>query len=164
MSRIIAGFILCALTGAVLPMSACIQIGPGDDGGDGGGDSSPELTVRFENHTLRAVDVQLYATGQPVNILEADLFAPANQVTQGIGFAGSGVIQAGASDEVVLTCANVNTIGTRGGRFLDQDSGEQVGIGQQRVLFLGLQFACGDQVTFIYSSSGGGFQTSLRIE
>lgn len=155
--------ILCSA--AMLAMGqSCVTVtnnGPGPDGDDTG--EPGQITVRLVNATNQAVDVQLHATGQAVSDLDAEFFIPAHQIVAGIGFAGSGLLEAGQTDEVVLPCTDAAILGTRGGRFLDRDTGEEIGAGTRYVLFLGGQFQCGGTIVFTYAAAGTGFQTGLSI-
>jgi hypothetical protein len=157
---------VCAAVSSVFAIS-CVTItsvNPDDNGGGGGGGDANQITVRVVNASPnRAVDVQLYATGQGVGNPDTDLFIPANQRAAGIGFAGSGILPAGQTDEMTVACAEANAVGTRGGVFLNQDTGEAVGTGTQYVLFQITQFQCGSTIVFTYAPSGNGFLTSVQI-
>jgi hypothetical protein len=80
-----------------------------------------------------------------------------------IGFAGSGLVPAGQTDEVILPCDQALSVGTLGGRFVNQDTGAQVGAGSRYVLVQGSQFQCGSTITFTYVPSGTGFRTDVSI-
>lgn len=131
---------------------------------DSGGGNANQVTIRLVNASpTAAVDVLLYATSQAVNDADNDLFIAANQQLAGIGFAGSGILQPGQVDEVALDCAAALVIGTRGGVFLNVDSGAQIGTGTRYVLWQGGQFQCGSTITFTYVPSGSGFRTDVAI-
>ncbi len=161
-SRLVAAG-LC-VTALLLPGSTCVTVTnliPGDGGGGGG---SNQVTVRVINASPNlAVDVQIYATGQAVNNPDTDLFIPANQQVAGLGFAGSGVVAAGQTDEITLACDQALVVGTLGGRFLNQDTGAQVGTGTRYVLFQGSQYQCGSTIIFTYTPSGSGFRTDVSF-
>lgn len=162
-------FLLTALSvlAVFLPATSCITVTNEPDDGDGGGGgtfttslaiSSPgasgsdTVTVRLVNATPnRAVDVQLFATGQAVGDLDAEFFIPANQLSAGIGFAGSGILTPASEDQVTLACTDALIVGTLGGRFLNEETGDLIGTGGRFVLFQGGQFACGSTITFTYS-------------
>ncbi|HOB74370.1 MAG TPA: hypothetical protein PKG54_07580 [Phycisphaerae bacterium] len=157
---------LCVLA-VFLPAIACITVTneSGDDGRGGGrtfttslaitspgASSSDTITVRLVNATAtRAVDVQLFATGQGVGDLDTEFFIPANQLLADIGFAGSGILVPASDDQITLACADALIVGTLGGRFLNEDTGEEIGTGSRFVLFQGSQFACGSTITFTFS-------------
>lgn len=167
MNRYATRILLCSGILPLLVAGTCVTVtnvvpGPDDDDGNPPSDS---VTVRLINASASsAVDVQLYATAGQVSNVDTDLFIPANQIVAGIGFAGSGLLEAGAVDEVTLSCANAFAVGTRGGRFVDRDTGQELGVGTQRVLLQGLQFTCGDVLTFTYTAAGGQYETNIRIE
>ncbi len=156
---------LC-VTALFLPGISCITVtnDPGD-GGDGGNGPGPNtVTIRMINATPnRALDVQIYATNQAVNNLDTEFFIAANQQLAGIGFAGSGILAPGTDDVISIPCENALIVGTLGGRFLNEDTGEQVGTGTRYVLFQGSQYACGSTITFTYTLAGAGFTTGLSI-
>lgn len=147
--------------------TACVTITTDDqpdDSTDGGAGSANRVTIRLVNASpTMAVDVQLYATGGVVNDLNADLFAPAHQLVSGIGFAGYGLLESGNSDTVVLPCDDALVVGTLGGRFLNEDTGDELGVGTRSVFFQGSQFECGATLTFTYTPVGNGFQTTVQI-
>jgi hypothetical protein len=155
---------------AVLLQSTC-NVAPlpdgsnGDNGSDGNGSSvaSDRVRVRFVNRTTWALDVQFYAapeTGDPATAL----FIEANRITTDIGFAGSGLLPVLDTDEILLDCANAQMIGTLGGEFLDPETGEASGTGQQRSLTIDQQFTCQETITFIYKMDGETFQTSILVD
>lgn len=155
------GLILTA--GLFAPGQSCITISGNDDDEPSGGEENA-VTVRFVNHTARAVDVEFYLTANTVTDIGADLFAPGNKVTAEIGFAGSGLLEAGAADQIVIACDDATALGTTGGLFLNANTGSQLGRGRQLTLFKGLQYGCGDVVTFTYSESGGEFSTGFSVQ
>ena len=139
---------LCFFSGVLLETTSCLVTTiPGDS--DGSSVTRDSIRVRFVNQSNWALDVQFYATAETGDA-ETVLFLDANLVTANIGLAGRGVIDAGQTDEIELPCTNAQTIGTRGGEFLDSESGESAGTGQQRIFALGEQYNCEETITFIY--------------
>jgi hypothetical protein len=119
--------------------------------------------VRMVNGSPVAVAVQLFtSTGTVVNP-DTELFLPTNQQLAGIGFAGSGILQPGQTDDVQFDCAAVVSFGTPGGAFLNVDTGAQIGTGTRYVLIRGSQFQCGSTITFTYLPSGSGFRTDVSV-
>ncbi|MHC4442081.1 MAG: hypothetical protein ACYTA5_05750, partial [Planctomycetota bacterium] len=125
------------------------------------------VRIRFLNQSTQALDVQFYATASdltnPADV-NTVLFASGNQVTADIGFAGTGLIPAGKSDEITLDCAAARTLGTLGGRFVNENTGEQVGTGQQRAFSIDLQYSCGDTLSIIYQATSNGYQTTWMLD
>jgi hypothetical protein len=122
------------------------------------------VAIRFANLTIaEAVDVQFYASDGPLDDLPDDLFVPANLVTTNIGVAGTGIIQPWREDFTLLPCTPGFTIGTRGGAFLDDESGEPRGVGTARWAQDGPLGLCGSVVTFEYAGRDGEFTTALVI-
>ncbi len=167
MNRRAASWMLSWMAIFLLSGQSCITVS--NNPVPGGGDDNPppeptEITVRFINSTDRVVDVQFYTTGQAVANVDTDLFTPANLIAANIGFAGTGILEARGRDQITLSCDVATTLGTRGGRFLDADSGELIGTGRQQVLFTHLQYVCGNVITFTYNESGGAFSTGHAVE
>ena len=122
------------------------------------------VTLRFRNSTLdEAVDVEFYATNEPLANIPDDLFVPQNLVTASLGVAGTGIVTPLREDLITFPCSLDLTIGTLGGRFLDNETGEARGQGVRRWLEerpLGL---CGTVVTFEYAGDDGVFTTILQL-
>lgn len=122
------------------------------------------VRIRFVNsHPSLGVDVQFYATGNPVSDPATELFI-AGQQRSNVGLFSRGVIPRLDSDELELPCAEARVIGTLGGLFLDSDTGAVSGGGTQRVLAQDITFTCGDVVIFEYLAEGGGFTTRISVE
>jgi hypothetical protein len=160
----------CAVAGVVMQTGSCltsVSIDP-EDSGEPTNPPAPasRITVRFANQTASALDVQFYASASAVGTDLNALFAGGNQITMDIGFAGTGLIAPNGSDEITLDCVSAVTIGTRGGRFVNSDSGQEVATGQQRVASMDLQYNCGDRVTwtFLYSDQAQAFTTTLLVD
>ena len=101
--------------------------------GNGQGDDDQTVRIRFVNLAVNeAVNVEFYATDDPLELLPDDLFVDENLVTANIGVAGLGIIEPSAVDSIDFPCTEGLTIGTLGGIFLDNDSGELRGVGTAR--------------------------------
>ena len=125
------------------------------------------VEVRFINDSAAALDVQFYASAEPIGEDPGTtLFSAANQIATGIGFAGTGLLPKQSSDELILDCDAAVAIGTPGGRFVSAETGEEVGTGQQRVAALDLQYVCGETITFLYRYDplAGTYDTTLLVE
>jgi hypothetical protein len=158
---------LVLLAGLTMQVGSCIALDvpgiPNPPGNNGSQIGSDELRIRLINDTDWAVDVQLYAartTGDP----DAVLFEADNKITAGIGFAGQGFIPAHDADEVVLEADAVAMLGTLGGEFLDEETGESVGAGHRRILTRSLQYLGGDTITFIFHGDTDDFGTSVVLD
>ncbi len=117
--------------------------------------SSGKIRVVFRNLAINyAVDVQFYATGNPVVDPDTDLFVEPNRVLgpaeDPIGWAGTGLIPAGNEDSIELDCAAARVIGTLGGEFVTEDTGVGVGTGTRRIAVQEQQFNCGEVITFTF--------------
>lgn len=170
---------LGVLTGVVLQASSCtsgigvdvngdgvnvdVNVDSSTDGGGGGVVPSDSVRVRFANRTPHALDVEFHAADTVGDDIPAALFVAANEIKEGLGFAGTGLIDKGGTDELTLPCVDAAVIGTLGGTFVNPDGGELIGTGQQRVAVKGLQYDCGESITFIFDDSGSTFETSLVI-
>lgn len=161
---------LVALRYAVLPIAGALA-GCGIDlptgivlTPTGGAPASDTVTIAFRNHaTTDAVDVQFYASNAVLNDVALELFADVNKVQSNIGVAGTGIIEPGEGDVITLPCADDLTIGTAGGRFLDNETGAVRGQGVMRWAEerpLGL---CGAVVRIDFSVTGANFDTSIRV-
>lgn len=158
---------LCTAFGIAGAMLAgcSIQFGPGDGNGNDNGDPVQAVTIRFENATtMAAVDVEFYATNDEIDTLPDDLFVSGNLFKENIGVAGSGLIQPLMFDQIEFPCTNDLVIGTTGGTFLDNESGEDLGTGTQIVAQETLLGLCGGTVTLLYFREGSEYRTRLLIE
>ena len=110
-----------------------------------------------------AVDVEFFVTSEPAPAIPNDLFLPANRITASIGVAGTGILEPGKEDSIEIPCTQTLTLGTSGGRFLDNDTGEVVGHGTPRWVQehpLGL---CDSVVTVVFTSNENGLVTRLFV-
>lgn len=124
------------------------------------------MTIVFRNLTAdEAVEVEFHATADPLERLPDDLFDPANgyQVVRHIGVGGRGIIAPAEEDLVGLDCTDGLTIGTAGGRFVDNESGDEQGTGTARWIQEGGQFSCGAIVIFEFLRDGDEFKTNLLL-
>ena len=126
--------------------------------------STDEVLVRFRNLApVDAVDVEFYATNEPLETVPDDLFHEEHLVTASIGIAGTGIIQPFHEDAVTFPCTIDLTVGTAGGRFAHNETGEAAGVGTIRWAQeepLGL---CGRVVSFEFFAQGEGFGTTLTV-
>ena len=141
---------------------------PGDASALGEGDrdqpTADAVIVRFRNLTLSdAVNVEFYATNDPLETVPGDLFLPQNLVTASIGVAGTGIVQPRTEDAIALPCTANLTLGTAGGSFSDNESGEPRGLGIPRWAREGPLALCGAVVTFEFSGDDADFITILTI-
>lgn len=159
--------LICASAILATGQSCVTTVDTGDPGGNnnvGGGVGTTQITVRMINASPNAaVDVQLYATANNISYPDTELFIPVNQQLAGIGFAGSGILQPGQTDEVQINCVNALFIGTAGGNFLNVDSGALLGTGTRYFLVQGGQFQCGSTIVFTFVPSGSGFRTDVAV-
>ena len=130
-----------------------------------GGEAVAEIvTIRFRNLTVEeAVDVEFYASQNPMANLPDDLLVEENLVTASIGIAGTGIVQPLEEDVIEFPCEAGLTIGTRGGEFLDNETGEPRGMGEPRWAQEGPLALCGAVVTFEFAGDGVEFATALTI-
>ncbi len=163
--------LLAVAGGIVMQSGSCVSVTNVDPGGGPGSGEGPPptpsaVTVQFINQsTANALDVQFFASAAPIgDDVNTTLFDPANRVTQDIGFAGTGLIPAGETDEITLNCDAAVSVGTLGGLFKNPDTGEEIGTGEARVAEIDLQYYCGEVVTFGFRPSGATFETILIIE
>jgi hypothetical protein len=122
------------------------------------------VIVRFRNFTVNdAVNVEFYATNRPLLSVPGDLFLEENLVTESIGVAGTGIVQPQTEDTIAFPCGANLTLGTAGGSFSDNESGEPRGLGIPRWAQEGPLALCGSVVTFEFSGNGTDFVTILTI-
>jgi hypothetical protein len=145
----------------------CVQIGDGvvDGGGDGDGlVADDQVLVVFRNLTgTEAVDVEFHATNEPVQTLPGDLFVEAFRVTSGIGLAGTGILAPLAVDAIEFPCTDDLTLGTAGGSFLDNSTGDETGRGVPRWAEAAPLGLCGSIITFTFTDDGDGFTVNVAV-
>jgi len=131
----------------------------------GGRPRSDVITIRFRNLTAReAVNVEFHATNSELAVVPDDLFTPANLINASVGVAGTGIVQPVNVDIIEYRCTDTLTIGTAGGEFLDNESGEFRGRGAPRWLQEGPLALCGSVVTFEFLGDGGSFMTVVSVQ
>jgi len=140
----------------------------GENTNDGtSGSDRPEdriVTVRFKNFTLEeAVDVEFFATNFLISTLPEGLFQDNNRFTASVGIAGTGIVEPLSQDIIEYPCTDNLTLGTLGGRFVDNETGELQGIGHPRWAQQGPLSLCGSVVTFEYLRNGSEFITKLQV-
>jgi len=166
----LAGMVLLAWTGC----SVTAQLNPPGAGGTGGaatggaGAGGDIVTVTFRNLTdSEAVDVEFHTTDEPLADIPADLFDPNNNflVVRSIGVGGGGRLAPGQSDTIEVDCTDSAglLLGTSGGTFVDNESGDERGRGDERWVQEGAQFSCGATIVFEFAGSGDTFSTRLLI-
>ena len=153
----------------LLPLACSLDIGEAVPRSAPGIEETDQavVRVRFLNLTAsNAVDVEFFATNEPIATLPDDLFLPANRITASIGVAGTGILEPANQDTIDFPCTPTLTLGTLGGSFVDNETGEPLGMGTARWAQeqpLGL---CGGVVTFVYSKNNeqdGSFRTRMFI-
>ena len=137
-----------------------------NDNGDNGGMGVPSrvVEVRLRNLTADiAVDVELHVSSEPVANLPDDLFAEENFFGVGIGLGANGRIGPGQQEVFDVDCDEGMAIGTLGGSFLNAETGELLGSGNQKWLQEGAQFNCGAVILFEYRGEVDDFSTLLSL-
>ncbi len=161
--------ILGLLTVVLLASTACsVTADFGTPAGSGGGSSTrlDDVIVVFKNLTnSEAVDVEFHSTAEPLQNMPEDLFDPDNnfRILQGIGTGGSGRLAPGQEDSIKLDCSEDLALGTAGGTFVDNETGDERGRGNQQWLQGGGQFSCGKTFIFQFAGSGSSFTTEILI-
>ena len=154
---------------SIMLVTACsvtIEPIPRNDNG-GSQDPPPEfVTIRFVNASPdQALQVEFYATNEPLEAIPEDLFADdIYLVLESIGVAGSGLLEPGDQDEIQFDCTETLTIGTLGGEFRDNETGEVLGRGDELYKAPGGFSLCGGTAVYTYSSTGGEYQTRFAFE
>jgi hypothetical protein len=159
--------LLCVAAG--LWLAGCsIELGPGSDAdpAPNPSDDRPveKVAVRFRNLTqTEAIDVEFYFSPQLLDILPDDLFQDAYRVRANIGVAGTGILVPKSQDVLEFECGDHVTLGTTGGTFLDNETGEPRGTGVPRWAQNGPLNLCGHIVTIDFMAAGEGFETAIRL-
>jgi len=139
-----------------------------DDGPDDGDTPQPApdqgIVLRLANLTDAAVDTELFMTTNATSNAMAELFVEENRLIDGVGIAATGLLAPLSSDEIALPCTEELTIGTSGGRFLDQETGEVLGTGTVRILQRGLVLDCGDEISLLYHRDGETYAVDVLLE
>jgi hypothetical protein len=153
----------------LLVLAACsVVIEPNPGNGNGGSQEPPPefVTIRFINASSdQAVQVEFYATNEPLEAIPDELFADDTYlVNQSIGVAGSGLLEPQSGDEIDFECTETLTIGTLGGEFRDNETGEVLGRGNEVYKAPGGFSLCGGTAVFTYSSAGDEYVTRFAFE
>lgn len=155
------------IAAAVAGCGLDVTVGRNNNGNDNGaGQPPPEkiVTVQLANLTDAAVETSLYVSTNALADPATELFVPKNLFTKRVGVAATGLIPPLDVDTVEIECGDELTIGTSDARFLDQETGDELGQGNRRIIQLGLVFDCGDAITFIYDRENGAYFVDLNIE
>lgn len=122
------------------------------------------VLVRFWNRTVEeAVDVQFYATNEPLGTFPDDLFVDENRVTRSIGLGGRGIIGPATTDAITFPCTEDLSLGTLGGEFSEAETGDQRGLGTARWAQDAPLGLCGSVVTFEFYRDGDEYRTRLQF-
>jgi len=138
-------------------------------GGEGppGGEppsTTDTVTIRLINlNGAEAVEVEFFATNAPISVLPDELFVAENRIQASIGVAGTGILEPFAEDMIQIACTMSLSVGTFGGTFLDNETGDVLGMGQPRWAQDAPLGLCGGTVTFVYHKNDDGFLTTLLI-
>ena len=164
----VSGLGLLVALGAMSAGGCSVAIWP--DQGQSGGTSPPsnddqtKVTLRFVNLAADVgVDLEFYATNEPLDAVPDDLFVEENLVTEGLGFLGSGTLGPEWEDSIDFPCSEDLTIGTRGGTFRDAETNEELGVGVMRWATDRQMGLCGAVATFTFRPEGDGFTTALTV-
>ena len=126
--------------------------------------TADEVLIRFRNFSQTdAVNVEFFLSNTPLGTLPADLLIDEYGTSASIGVAGTGILQPLHSDEVLFPCTADLVIGTTGGTFIDNDTGEVRGTGDMRWSRDASVGLCGRRVTFGFGPVDDGFITRLTI-
>ncbi len=162
--------IAAALGGCAAPPPSDGTHGPSDNSNSAGDNTNGSLPgdasvlVRFVNETDVVVEAQFHATFDDIGGSVESLFVPAYLVVDDIGVAGTGLLIPKSADTIKWHCSDGLIVGVAGGRFLDPNSGAELGTGTPRILQQGLVFDCGATITFTYQQTGYGFTVSVSHE
>ncbi len=122
------------------------------------------VTIRFRNLAVdEAVNVEFYATNEPLVSLPDDLFVERNLVTAGVGIAGTGILEPLRDDTVEFPCTEHLVVGTLGGTFLDNETGETRGTGVARWAQDAALGLCGHKILFEFVNEFGTFSTRIAV-
>ncbi len=155
---LVSPFALSGMSGCTMDLEAVLATVEED-----GGPSADTVRVRFQNFASGAsVDVEFFASNEPISNPEDELFQTENRRASGIGIAGTGILQPLTQDSIDLLCTPDLVLGTSGGTFLNSDTGEVLGTGQVRWIRESQLGLCGTVVTLVYSGADGEFLARLR--
>ena len=138
--------------------------GPSDEPAPASEPPPAVVTIRFRNLAVdEAVNVEFYATHGPVTDLPDDLFVEQNLITENVGIAGTGILEPLREDTLSYPCSDQLVIGTLGGTFLDNETGELRGHGVARWAQDVALELCGRRVLIEYSYELGTFGTRIAV-
>lgn len=133
-------------------------------GASPGSITADEVLIRFRNFSQTdAVNVEFFASNTALAALPEDLFVDEHRTSVSIGVAGTGILQPLDTDEVLFPCTADLVIGTTGGTFIDNDTGEVRGDGDIRWVQDAAVGLCGRKVTFGFGPVDDGFITRLTV-
>jgi len=120
--------------------------------------------VFFRNSAaVEAVNAEFYVGAGPLTEIPDDLYVPDNLVTADLGVAGTGILEPFDTDALLLPCTPDLVIGTTGGTFSDNETGEVRGVGERRWVQAAAVGFCGREVVFDYAAEGEGFLTRITV-
>lgn len=126
--------------------------------------AADEVLIRFRNFSpIDAVNVEFFATNEALATVPDDLFVDDHRTNANIGVAGTGILEPAHSDAIVFPCTEDLVIGTTGGTFIDNDTGEVRGTGDRRWAQAKAIGLCGRAVTFEFAPDDQGFITRMTI-
>lgn len=163
--KLLITMLALALTGCPVPIDSADGNADDPDPSSDLPIESPVVTVHFRNLTSNtAVDVEFFLTKEPVGTLPDDLLQEPFRRRAEIGVAGTGIIEPRTEDIVTIECGPHLILATAGGRFLDNDSGEQVGTGPARWVQESALGICGHSVAFDFLQTADAvFETRIRL-
>lgn len=123
-----------------------------------------KVLIRFRNFSQTdAVNVEFFVSNNALDTLPDDLFVDEHRTSANIGVAGTGILEPLRSDETLFPCTADLVIGTTGGTFIDNDTGEVRGRGDMRWSQDAAVGLCGRSVTFRFEPVDDGFTTRMTI-
>lgn len=156
---------------AIVPPNDNGSGGGGAGDGSGSGDSEPPapvpdptVTLDLANRTGFVVEAQIFISTNGPGVTPETFFVDSNAFTEGIGLASSGLMAPDSVDVADIKCGEGLVIGTTGGRFLEVETGDEVGVGPPRILQEGLVFDCGSEIALVFRLENGQFTVSVTLE
>ncbi len=161
--------VLGCLVGCFAGCDLTFQPNPDDGSGDDSDQDNPTpvadtVELRLLNLTSSALEAQIFLGTNGPDETPGSLFVPANLFTERIGLAATGLIEPAGSDTALIDCVDGLVIGTDGGKFLDVETGQELGTGEPRLLSRGFVFDCDDEITLIYRFTNGGYKVEVNLE
>ncbi len=141
------------------------EIQPTDNVAQSPDPSITTVTIRFRNLAVtEAVNVEFFATNNPLTLIPDDLFVDENLVTSSIGVAGTGILEPLREDTLNFPCTSDLVLGTFGGSFLDNETGDPLGVGQPRWAQDSSLGLCGREVLLEFGRFSGEFGVRISID